>query len=351
MARYYDIQITAPVQTSASNGFVAGDQLANSNQIALAEWSSYPNGLYGMPDPGALLVELDLYVYTGKLVASQTASTVTVHGISLEDIQQNTQFGGNYIAVYGGMGGYGLPLTNPSQAGLLAYGYIINSYANWVGTEMDISFVFSGVGQYTFSTPGNLVFTWLPGQSIQDAIAAMLLVAFPNYYPIYNIGAQYSTSIPIVHVAKTWSDMVGVINSVTSLSQPLGITLAIQGNSILVYDFYTSTDVTQLNFTDLIGQPKWVGGDSKGSFIMQFVTVMRADIQVGSIVKMPAGLPYTPGAVSTTAGTNPLAFLNLQAAFQGEFIVQSVRHIGNSRDPQGASWCSVFEAVATSING
>lgn len=349
MARYYDIQISAPVETSSSNGFVAGDQLANSNQIVLAEWSSYPNGVYGMPDPGALLVEMDLYVYTGKLSASQTASTVTIHGISLADIQQNTQFGGNYISIYGGMGGYGLPLTNPSQAGLLMYGYIINSYANWVGTEMDISFVFSGSGQYTFSTPGNLVFTWLPGQSIQDAIAAMLLVAFPNYYPIYNIVGQHSTSSPVVHFSKTWSDMVSVINSVTSQQQQPGITLAIQGNNILVYDVTSNNpnkDKTQLNFTDLIGQPKWVGGDSKGSFIMQFITVMRADIQVGSIVKMPAGLPYTPGAVSTTAGTNPLGSLNLQAAFQGEFIVQSVRHIGNSRDPQGASWCSVFEAVA-----
>jgi hypothetical protein len=109
-------------------------------------------------------------------------------------------------------------------------------------------------------------------------------------------------------------------------------------NTVIATDGTITTKPKILAFTDLIGQPKWVDIN-----MMQFTTVMRADIQVGSYVMMPPGLQNLPGIVTTT---QPAAYqqLKYKTAFQGTFLIQSVRHIGNFRDPDGAAWATIFQA-------
>lgn len=88
----------------------------------------------------------------------------------------------------------------------------------------------------------------------------------------------------------------------------------------------------QLSFTDLMGQPTWMG-----PFELSTVLVMRGDLKVGSFVKMPTGLPNL-GAVTTAAS---LPQFRQKSVFQGTFFLHSLRHVGRFRQPDGSSWCTV----------
>jgi hypothetical protein len=49
--------------------------------------------------------------------------------------------------------------------------------------------------------------------------------------------------------------------------------------------------------------------------------------------------------VTTTAQSYPAYRNNL--VFQGSFLVTRVRHVGNFRDPDAASWVTTIDAVTT----
>jgi hypothetical protein len=324
LSRFYNIVVTPPIGSSP--------------------WTSYPKGVN---DPGALNVEFDIlssfYGIPGGEVGS---STITVHGIPLSDLQAAQNFYGANIAISGGMK-KGLPLANPQQAGLLLQGMIFQSYANWVREEMNINFVVAPSGN-TLGTPGNFSFTWKPGQPLSAAILATLQTVYPKPYIIQiNIGSNYATKAPgAANTAKTLGDFAQYIYSLTQQPSGVAVNISLLGNTVLVTDGSvapTTAQVKNLAFTDLIGQPKWVDINT-----MQFMTVMRADIQVGSYVKMPPNLLNTPGIVTTL---QPAAYqqLNYRTSFQGNFLIQQVRHVGNFRDADGVSWATIFQAVPASV--
>ncbi|MEB2545195.1 hypothetical protein [Burkholderia cenocepacia] len=73
---------------------------------------------------------------------------------------------------------------------------------------------------------------------------------------------------------------------------------------------------------------------------MQVKLVMRADIQLGTELLMPRGLQNTPGIVLTSSASMP-SNQKYKSAFQGKFVVNDLRHIGNFRALDGASWVTV----------
>ena len=88
-----------------------------------------------------------------------------------------------------------------------------------------------------------------------------------------------------------------------------------------------------VSYQDLIGQPTWIDAPT-----ISFKTVMRADINVGDYIKLPNTVATsTPQSVIGTPLRN-------RPTFQGLFQVQIVRHLGNFRQPDAASWVTVFNA-------
>jgi hypothetical protein len=326
--RYYDIILTPP---PPSSGVVTGS--------TGTEWTSFPNG---QNDPGALDIELDLLSFPSATPAGNC--TITIHGISLSDLQQAKQYANMQILVKGGMQA-GLPFANPRQAGVLLQGKIQQSFGNWVGTDMNLNFVIVP-SAYTYANPGNFVLSWLPGQSLALVLQNTLEVAYPNSQITVQIGNQYATSAPILSYYHTLSQLAQWLSSFTKSTSPTGSGVQIYtagDGSVFVYDGSTQLAVTQLVFTDFIGQPKWVD-----IAVMQFTTVMRADIQINSVVKMPVGLQGVPGIVQTQAASQP-SQLKQQASFQGAFTITAVRHLGRFRSPDGAEWVSIFQAVPQSV--
>src|ERR1700677_3311978 len=319
MARFYSIAITPLAKPS------------NPSPQPNPRWTSLPNGVN---DPGALNVEFDFPATAqGDPNQNQGPGTLTVHGISLAELQSAQNFAYSSIAVSGGMS-KGLPLAVPQQAGLLMHGLIVQSYANWIGTEMNLNFVISPNGN-TLMIPANFNFVWQPNEALATAIQTCLQVVYQNFTILPQIGSNYATPSTITHNVPTMKMFCSFIYSLTKGQ----VQIALQNNNtIIVFDGSVKPSaIKQLAFTDFIGQPKWVDNAT-----MQFMTVMRGDIQVGSTVAMPS-VPAAPGFVTTTPASNPSQF-KYKTAFQGNFQIIAGRHVGNLRDPDGASWASIFEA-------
>ena len=294
----------------------------------------------GKSDPGALQVEFDVLAsFMGIPGGEVGASTISIHGIPLSDLQQAQNWFQSSITVRGGMQA-GLPLAVPSQAGLLIQGTIWQSFGNWIGDDMNLNFVVVP-SLYTSAGPGNFTFKWLPGQQLSTAIQNTLQVVYPSsrWQIRMSIGTTYATAQPIANVSTTLTDFAQFISGLPATQGNVNIWA--YGNTISISDGSQTQKPVPISFTDLIGQPKWVSQN-----VMQFMTAMRADVQVGTTIKMPQGLPNAPGTVTTTAAAAP-SQLKYKTAFQGVFTVQAVRHVGNFRDPDGSSWASIFEAFAS----
>jgi hypothetical protein len=130
-----------------------------------------------------------------------------------------------------------------------------------------------------------------------------------------------------------------------------GVEIIWTPTQINVIDGTTETSPITIAFAELIGQPIWIQ-----LYELQFVCPMRADLTVGTQIKMPQGLlgdpnnpAGAPGAVTTTSASQPQA--RQASIFNGTFMIRLVHHLGIFRQPDGMSWVTVFNAVlpATAI--
>ncbi|WP_244126833.1 hypothetical protein [Burkholderia gladioli] len=317
--RYYDISITPAGSTKP-----------------FRQWTSHPNGTF---DPGALNVEFDIPV--AAYGAPLGGQSVLIEGVPLADLLQAQQFAGMNFSMKGGMKA-GLPLANPKQAGPLVGGQIFQSFGNWEGTEMTLDLVLNP-GVYTLDQPGNIVLNWKAGSALAQALQQTFSVAYPSMSVSINISNELVQSHDEVHRCSTLEELAQLLQDITKGSffgaGYEGVQLSIQAGQITVWDDTYEPNTVQLAFTDFIGQPTWIEPN-----VMQVKLVLRADIQLGTTLKMPQGLQSTPGIVLTSAASLPSS-LKYKSAFQGSFSVIEQRHIGNFRAPDGASWATVINCT------
>jgi hypothetical protein len=329
MGRFYSISVT-PAATGANQAAPSPVRL----------WTSV-NTTGGGDDPGALDVEFDFFEYVYAVPMGD--STITIKGVSLQDLQGAQDFAGMDVSVSGGMSA-GLPLADPTQSGVLLKGNVFQSFGNWVGADMALNFVVRP-SIYSYASPGNIVLNWTAGTTLKAALSNALTVAYPGISLVLNIG-QYVNSYDVVSYYSTLRQLATAVKSITKVGGMQGVDIAYLNNAtILASDGSIPGNASQIKFTDFIGQPTWVDIN-----VMQFTTVMRADIQTGGLVQMPQGLQNAPGIVTTTAASFP-SQLKYKTSFQGQFIVQSVRHVGAFRDPDGKAWVSIFQCVPLSSAG
>ena len=301
-------------------------------------YTSYVNG---QTDTGALNVELDLVVTDYATPSGDAASLVRVWGISLQDIAQSSNFYGYLINVYAGMQ-KGLPLANPQQNGLIVSGYVLQAFGNWIGTTMTLDLIVgAGSGPFATALTGqNVAQNWKAGTQLSTAVAATLKAAFTTYQTQINI----SPNIVLANDEPGfWGNMtqyaqylrnisLSVLNPNFTLTGYAGVRVILKQNTFIVYDGTNVAQPKQIAFTDLIGQPTWIA-----SQVIQFNTVMRADISVGDWVKLP------PGQQTTTA--NSLSQFRQGSVFPSTYWVSYIRHVGNFRQPDGEAWISTFDAA------
>jgi hypothetical protein len=326
MSRYYSIEIDGgPTYTSFANG---------------------------VTNPAALQVELDIPVapFASPGAAGAFAK---VWGVPLSDIGQAKNLRFKNVIVRGGFQ-KGLPLANPSQAGLLVHGYIWQAFGNWIGVDQSLDLlVIAGappVDPDNPSVPHNLTLYWPQGQSMSDAIKSTLATGFPGYTTNININANLKL---LAEEAAFFNSIEEFARYVKATSKSIIKTKTYPGVDIVlkdkVFNIYDNTQPAASSsstagstsaatpdktvaFQDLIGQPTWIEAPS-----IQFKTMMRADLGVGDQVTLPKTF------ANNSAGSQS-SLINQQVAFQGKFQISSVRHVGNFRQATADAWVTVFEA-------
>jgi hypothetical protein len=121
-----------------------------------------------------------------------------------------------------------------------------------------------------------------------------------------------------------------------------GVRVLLKEKTFTVYDGMTQKTPVKIAFEDLIGQPTWID-----TLSVQFKCAMRADLAVGDYITLPeTQVTTTPGG-AIPAGSP----LRAKSVFQGTFWINQVRHLGNFRQPDAASWVTVFDASSTTPAG
>ncbi|MEG0234066.1 MAG: hypothetical protein RR680_18970 [Hafnia sp.] len=337
--RYYDIQILTPP-----------DNKGNPEKL-FRRYSSLKNGVF---NPGNLMIEFDIQRFGESTPKGE--SCITIWGISPQDMQQARQdMFGMKIKMWVGMS-KGLPLAKPAQQGLILEGTIWQVLGNWQGTElrMDLIVTASAVSDVIPAplAPINLTLPWNKGVKLSVALTQCF----------QNMGGEYRFSISISDRLINNFDSSMFCGNLTELATKLkylskniikendysGVEISVvNGREIRVFDndfanhqdqnskksaSYRSKNPTQIVFTDLVGQPTWV---QYGTITIP--CVMRSDIQVGDYIRMPEKLRPMVQASSYSQFRD-------DSAFTGDFLVSSVRLLGNSRQPDANSWVTVLEA-------
>lgn len=327
--RYYDLSISGP-------------NVLNGRGI---RFTSHPNGPLSAPDPGALDIEFDAQVAPMGVSYNPGGAAFSIRGIPMDYISQSNQWGksgdqpGANFILQGGMG-KGLPLSNPNQRGILLAGEIIQSFGNWVGTEMSLTFIVQGIADFSKNQPGNFTFSWPANQDLQQPLTSFLTNLYPNATVNYNVQKQITFSQDINHACDSLTLFSAWLNNQTANyngdTSFQGVHIYLTRGNILVTDHGQSGQSIGINFTDLIGQPTWYAQNQ-----IAVSLVMRGDIQVGDTVTLPANMSNNAGFVISTP-QQYASQINYKKTFSGSFIVTSVRHIGSFRTPDSRQWITVL---------
>lgn len=346
MGRYYRVEIGTVVTGAPAGTTAAG---ANPSATAYGGGSSavFTNRLpNGKPDPGAQMVELDLPVTVAATPTGQ--ASVKIWGVSLNQIAQASNFNNAAVAIHGGMQP-GLPLANrmAPYSGLLVRGYILQAFGNWMGLAQSLDLVISTDGSSidsgTQAQPVNISFAWKKGTPLKTALQSTLSVAYPKLKLNIEISDQLVLPADEHAAYPTFNQFADFIKrmaqGILGPTYP-GVDMVITNQTLIVFDGITSTGAPapkQLDFIDLIGQPTWIG-----PFQVQFSTVMRADIGVGDTIKFPRLSMYQ----TATTAQSTTQYGDRNSTFTGAWQIQQLRHVGNSRDPDGMRWITSYFANA-----
>ena len=337
--RFYNL---TTVTTNGSNGLLStpSGNLPGTGTAGVARsWTSFPRGTY---DGQSQDIVFDLQIVPQNTPSG--ATVISIHGVNLEDLFGAQNFRGSSLSLVAGMQG-GLPLsTAQPPPGLLINATVLGAFGNWQGTEQTLDLLINP-STYSQDNPGNIVFNWEPGQSFSDAITQTLTTAYPNSKVSVYINPALTTDQQILHMSRTATAHAHFIHGLTYAKSTIGpkypgVKLYFNGSQIIVTDYSKSTGKTvELKFTDLVGQPTWLEPPT-----LTINTILRADIQVGTYIKLPEGDIPGPGSVltmPTIAGTQFANKLN----FSGTFIVTGLRSAGQFRGTDADDWITVIQAV------
>lgn len=334
--RYYQIRIL-----NKQGQLLAPDpksQLLVPNPGATATFTSH---IGSQMIPGALNVELDIPAAPFAMPAG--GAHVRVWGVGLPILSNASRLAYYTIEVLAGMKG-DPDINRNAKAGQVLYGMIFQAYGNWTGVDQHLDLVVYP-GATLPQLNAKIVFNWQAGQTLSDAIQQALESAFPSYTVNINIST-----------IKQNHDEPATYGSVHAFAQQIleqtrgyfdssypGVQMTVSGNTIYVYDTAngasTEGNPLEIAFEDLIGQPTWIK-----PFDIAFQCPLRADIALGSWVRLPSGL-YPPYVLATSHAAYPNAGPSVRSAFQGAFQIVQAHHYGNYRQADARSWNTTYWAA------
>lgn len=313
--RFYSIEITDP-----TNGVV---KLRYSTQNA-----------DGSNNTAALRVNFDIPFSNASSPAG--LAFVRIYGVPFTELSQANNLINNQIIMYGGMS-KGLPLANPMQQGIILKGKIWQAFGNWQGTQVTLDIVVS-TSDTDLQNAINFNIYWKKGQQLTDAVKESLRTAYKDRE--ININGSFDPRL----IAT--SDQIGAYTNLTQLGTAVyeasksiitdqnynGAHITRTNNGFVIYDNSTAYKPKELLFTDFIGNATYTDYQQ-----INFKVVLRGDLVVGDVIKMPARSNIANSRNSFTQFRDHISF-------QNNFRISQIRHLGDSRTNSAESWCSVIDA-------
>ena len=326
--RYYSVAITNP----ATGAAVLPDSLGG-----MAITSLLPDGT---TNPAALQVQFEIKI--ANLEDFDSNSIFRIYGLGLKDIGAAFNLNGMNIVIRAGMA-KGLPLANPAQQGIVLKGNIYQAFGNWVGTDQWVDMIFAPY-QITTTPPSNFPFAWKAGTTLASAIAQTLKTAMPDFNQKINISPNLivnhdeSGFYQNAQQFATWingrsKDIIGGTYG--------GVTITTNGSTITAFDgTVMPPQIKQIAFQDMIGQPTWIGFEA-----ISLKFTLRGDLNVGDVIHLPL-TQNTPGQFTQQIQVNPQ--YKDKTSFTGNFQISQIRHYGNFRQNDAASWNTTVDALVMS---
>lgn len=210
----------------------------------------------------------------------------------------------------------------------------------------DISSFFGGGAVSPLSEPLNLIHNLMPNMPLSGAIQETLSKAFPNA----NINMLISSGLQLAYqdagIYQSVAQYAGYINN---LSQSIlgtkdypGVNLSSYNNTINVWDGTQPVSTGDISYLELIGQPCWMDIQT-----INVKVVLRGGLHIGSQFTLPQTLVNFAGADSQLpfGGSSSVPDQRTQVSLPGGYRITKVLHIGDFRNPDGASWSTNYEAV------
>jgi hypothetical protein len=333
--RYYELTITpqnspSPADEKAMLTTGVLSNTTNTKQKPIVFSSLKDDGSH---NPNALQIEFDLPIAGfHDPIGNGNNAYIRLSGIPLELIAQARDLNNSLVEIQAGMS-KGLPLVNPDQRGLIMSGQVWQCFGNWQGENTTLDIVVMPLG----STTGNYAFQWKAGVKMVDMITQTL----KRNHPDYTIKATVSDNLVI---SNDETGMYGTIaqfaswvyqrskSIITDLGYQ-GVTIIAQGKTIVIQDGSSAKKPKAIKYTDIIGQPTWIGVG-----IMQLKVNMRADLFMGDFINIPES-----AVKMTTKAT--MGFKKNKTTFDGNYQINQLRHLGNSRQPDANSWVTIIDCL------
>jgi hypothetical protein len=300
----------------------------------------------GVDNYSCLRLDLDIYQTWYHQPAGN--SHIKLWGVDLKDLGQkaslnperiNGTLGYNYAGIQIGVGmSKGLPFAQPTQAGLIVKGSILQSFSTWQGTEVGLDIVLIPA-QVNPNAPANITLSWKKKEQLTTAVINALKNAYGADTQVFG-----SFSPDLVYTEDTggqYSSFISFARKIQQISKDINKSPSYAGASItnttkgfLLSDATVApTGTKQIAFTDVIGNLTWLDIAT-----IQARVTMRGDLNVGDYITFEQAIP-----VNNVINNNSQFRNNL--AFQGVFMINKLHHIGSSRQPNGNSWVTVIDAV------
>ena len=279
-------------------------------------------------------LQVDLDIYQAASHTPAPLGSITIYGVSFDDINQTNYLPGALIQVFVGMTA-GLPFANPDQIGLIVKGTILQAFGNWQGNNVSLSLIITG-GAVDPTESINLPLSWRKGDTLTKAITEALQTGYIGS----NVTGSFSPELVAVQdevaiydnlkTLAVWANSAS--KAIKSSPNYFGASIVNTSSGFVLYDnFSPQAENTLINYTDLIGSITWLNVAT-----ISVKVVMRADLEVGNYISFPALAPVI--------NTASFSQYRTKMAFNGVFLITRLRHQGSSRQASADSWVTIIEA-------
>lgn len=239
----------------------------------------------------------------------------------------------------------------------LVGGTVVSDTSLGAGTMQfgnSFSSFFGGGNTFPLASPLNLIHNLQPNQPLSSAIQQTLSTAFPHANINVNISDMLKLAYQDAGMYQSLEQYAGYLNN---LSQSImgvnsnnnqgpnpGIRITSIGTSLDTWHPPYSLGDADINYLELVGQPTWIKPQT-----ISVKVVLRGGLKPGMYITLPNTVVGFSGPEAMLPAGAPDQ--RTHVSLPGTYQITRLLHIGDLRNPDGASWTTNIEAISGGATG